>query len=238
VVRSKKEVPSPMPIKVLIIDDDSRLRALLAEYLAENGVLSQGADDGEMGLSVLGAAGFDAVILDIMMPGMDGLSVLREIRKKSAIPVVMLTAKGDETDRVVGLELGADDYLAKPFSPRELLARIRAVLRRGTNSTAGAWLRLGTLELNTETREVRACSQPVDLTAIEFDFLRCLLERPGRVISRRALLELSGRDDAVVNERAIDVHISHLRKKLGDHTAKRLIKTVRGVGYVLGGSRA
>jgi DNA-binding response OmpR family regulator len=222
-------------LQVLLIDDDARLRALLSEFLGKNDVRCVEAQDGEAGLLRLKQEAFDAVILDVMMPGMDGLSVLRELRQRSSAAVIMLTAKGDETDRVVGLELGADDYMAKPFSPRELLARIRAVLRRGQPNSGASWLRSADVELNCDSREVRAFGAAVELTAIEFDLLRCLLERKGRVLSRERLWSLSGRDDTVVSNRAVDVHISHLRKKLRDQERNpQLIQTVRGVGYVLG----
>lgn len=226
-----------MALRVLLIDDDVRLRDLLTEYLSQNDVITETAGDGATGLALQRRSDFDAVILDIMMPGMDGLSVLRRLRESSAVPVIMLTAKGDEADRVVGLELGADDYLSKPFSPRELLARIRAVLRRGRSAKLGATLRVADVELSVESRLVRARGQAVELTGIEFELLRVLLERPGRVLSRGTLWTLAGRDDAAVGERAVDVHISHLRKKLLDHErTPRLIQTVRGVGYVLGSS--
>lgn len=226
-----------MTLRVLLIDDDVRLRQLLAEYLAQNDVLSESAEDGRMGLALERQGDFDAVILDIMMPGMDGLSVLRKLREASPVPVIMLTAKGDEADRVVGLELGADDYLSKPFSPRELLARIRAVLRRGRGSELATVLRVADIELKADSRQVRAGKQTVELTGIEFDLLRVLMERPGRVISRESLWSLAGRDDTAVSERAVDVHISHLRRKLFDHErSPRLIQTVRGVGYVFGGT--
>jgi DNA-binding response OmpR family regulator len=173
------------------------------------------------------------VLLDVMMPKMDGLAVLKELRKNSAVPVIMLTAKGDETDRVVGLETGADDYLPKPFSPRELLARLRAVLRRGQAlpeeqrrlSAAG-------ITLNVGSRSAHMSGVRLELTALEFDLLKALMRRAGSIVSRSELLNAAGRDDVIVGERAIDVHISHLRKKLGDSDA-RLIKTVRGIGYVL-----
>jgi DNA-binding response OmpR family regulator len=224
-----------MPLRVLIIDDDRRLYELLAEYLAQNDVTTEHAPDGTAGLNQLPSGGFDAVILDIMMPGLDGLGVLRKIRQDSGIPVLMLTAKGDETDRVVGLELGADDYLCKPFSPRELLARIKAVLRRGNTQEVGSWLKVADVEVHRESREVKVAGKRVEVTGLEFDLLRALLERPGRVVSRTALLELAGRADTLVGDRAVDVHISHLRKKLADQDRRpRLIQTVRGVGYVLG----
>lgn len=225
-----------MTLHILLIDDDTRLRSLLSEYLGENGVVCSEAKGGSEGLSLIRKQSFDAVVLDIMMPVMDGLTALKNIREISGVPVIMLTAKGDETDRVVGLELGADDYMGKPFSPRELLARIRAVLRRGSANSGAMWLRGANVELNTESREVRFGGQAVELTAIEFDLLRTLLERPGRVLSRQTLWRLAGREDTTVSERAVDVHISHLRKKLLDHErSPRLIQTVRGVGYVLSG---
>ncbi|NTX01013.1 response regulator transcription factor [Myxococcus sp. CA051A] len=220
-----------MSTRVLLIDDDSRLYELLAQYLGQNGVNVTHAADGGRGLAALEASAYDAVLLDVMMPGMDGLEVCKRIRAKSRIPVVMLTAKGDETDRVVGLELGADDYLPKPFSPRELLARLRAVLRRSQPSSVADRLEAGGLSIDVAGREVRAEGKLVDLTGLEFDLLVALVRRAGRVIPRDALLGEAGRSDTVVGERTVDVHISHLRQKLGD-VGSRLIKTVRGVGYV------
>jgi len=224
-----------MPLRVLVIDDDHRLFELLASFLSQNDVQCSSAPEGASGLAMLGQGAFDAVFLDVMMPGQDGLSVLRKIRERSAIPVIMLTAKGDETDRVVGLELGADDYLAKPFSPRELLARLRAVLRRGQTGVLGQRLKVDDLEVDVTARRVTLGGSNVELTGVEFDLLVALLRRPGRVVPRSALLELAGRDDVNVGERAVDVHISHLRKKLNDQgRERRLIQTVRGMGYVLG----
>jgi DNA-binding response OmpR family regulator len=168
-----------------------------------------------------------------MMPGLDGLEVCRRIREKSRIPVIMLTARGDETDRVVGLELGADDYVPKPFSPRELLARLRAVLRR-TAPAGEPPLVVGNVSVDLGAREVKVAGGLVELTALEFDLLVALARRPGRVVPREVLLEEAGRGDVTVSDRTVDVHVSHLRKKLGDDPrAPRLIKTVRGVGYVL-----
>lgn len=237
VVAEKLPRRTAMSLRVLIVDDDRRLYELLSCYLEENDVVCSHAPEGETALTLLPSGAFDAVILDVMMPGLDGLAVLRKIRDKSGIPVIMLTAKGDETDRVVGLELGADDYMAKPFSPRELLARIKAVLRRGSPSQNGAWLKMDDVELNRTSREVKVAGELVDLTGLEFDLLAALLERPGRVVSRTALLEHAGRTDTFVNERAVDVHISHLRRKIRDNErAPRLLRTVRGVGYVMGRS--
>jgi len=221
-----------MSLRVLLIDDDTRLHELLKLYLEQNGVHLTCAPDGPRGLALLESNVFDAVLLDVMMPGMDGLEVCKRIRARSNVPVLMLTAKGDETDRVVGLELGADDYLPKPFGPRELLARLRAVLRRAKPEVVSERLSLGELRVDVGTREVQVAGRLADLTALEFDLLVALKRRPGRVISRDALLAEAGRTDVVVGERTVDVHISHLRQKLGDDPP-RLIKTVRGVGYVL-----
>jgi DNA-binding response OmpR family regulator len=220
-----------MSTRVLLIDDDARMYELLAQYLGQNGISVTHAADGGRGLAALEAGAYDAVLLDVMMPGMDGLEVCKRIRTKSRIPVLMLTAKGDETDRVVGLELGADDYLPKPFSPRELLARLRAVLRRAQPSSVADRLEAGGVSVDVAGREVRVEGKLVDLTGLEFDLLVALVRRAGRVIPRDALLGEAGRSDTVVGERTVDVHISHLRQKLGD-AGSRLIKTVRGVGYV------
>jgi DNA-binding response OmpR family regulator len=223
-----------MPSRVLLIDDDARLQELLASYLDQNGFHLTWAADGRKGLAALDAGTFDAVLLDVMMPGMDGLEVVKRIRQKSAIPVVMLTAKGDETDRVVGLELGADDYVPKPFSPRELLARLRAVMRRARPDSVGERISVGDIEIDVPARTVSLGGKVADLTGIEFDILLALVRRAGRVVPREALLSEAGRSDVAVGERTVDVHISHLRQKLGDDPrAPRLIKTVRGVGYVL-----
>jgi DNA-binding response OmpR family regulator len=223
-----------VPARILLIDDDARLHELLASYLDQNGFHVTWAVDGKKGLVALEAGAFDAVLLDVMMPGMDGLEVVRRIRQKSGIPVVMLTAKGDETDRVVGLELGADDYVPKPFSPRELLARLRAVMRRVRPESVGEKMIVGDIEIDVPARVASVGGRPADLTGIEFDILVALVRRAGRVVPREALLSEAGRADVAVGERTVDVHISHLRQKLGDDPrAPKLIKTVRGVGYVL-----
>lgn len=222
-----------MTLRVLHIDDDARFAALVGSYLGQHDIQVVHAEDGGRGLAVLDGT-IDAVLLDVMMPGLDGLEVVRRIRAKGNVPVLMLTARGDETDRVVGLELGADDYLAKPFSPRELLARLRAVLRRARPDTMQAQLVVGDIAIEVAAREARLGGQRLELTGIEFDLLVTLARRAGRVISREALLAQAGRDDVAVDERAVDVHISHLRRKLGDDArAPRRIRTVRGVGYVL-----
>jgi DNA-binding response OmpR family regulator len=220
-----------MATRVLLIDDDSRMYELLAQYLGQNGITVTHAPDGGRGLAALEASTYDAVLLDVMMPGLDGLEVCRRIRARSTLPIIMLTARGDETDRVVGLELGADDYLAKPFSPRELLARLRAVLRRAQPAVVAEKLESSGVSIDVSAREVRAGGRLVELTGLEFDLLVALVRRAGRVIPRDALLGEAGRSDTVVGERTVDVHISHLRQKLGDE-GNRLIKTVRGVGYL------
>ncbi|MBL8910109.1 MAG: response regulator transcription factor [Archangium sp.] len=221
-----------MASRVLLIDDDARLPDLLRSYLEQNGVTLSHAPDGPRGLVMLEQGAYDAVLLDVMMPGMDGLEVCRKIRTRSNVPVIMLTARGDETDRVVGLELGADDYVGKPFSPRELLARLRAVLRRARPEVMSEQLTVGDITVDVPARTATNKSALLDLTGIEFDILVALVRRAGRVVPRDALLSEAGRSDVVVGERTIDVHISHLRQKLNDDPP-RLIKTVRGVGYVL-----
>ena len=221
-------------LHVLLIDDDRRLFELLQSYMAQNGVAVTHAADGQRGLLALDGNAFDAVLLDVMMPGMDGLATLKRLRAKSSLPVIMLTAKGDETDRVVGLELGADDYMPKPFSPRELLARLRAVLRRSSPDAVAERLSVGDIAADVPAREARVAGRLVDLTGIEFDILIALMRRAGRVVPRDSLLSEAGRSDVTVSERTVDVHISHLRAKLDDDPkSPRRIKTVRGVGYVL-----
>src|SRR5689334_10214125 len=205
-----------MALRVLLIDDDVRLYDLLSSYLEQNGLHVTTASDGPRGLAALETGTFDVVLLDLMMPGMDGIEVCRRIRQKSTIPVLMLTARGDEADRVVGLEIGADDYVSKPFSPRELLARLRAVLRRARPEGIADRLQVGAIQVDASTREAKVAGKPVDLTGIEFDILLALMRRAGRVIPREALLSEAGRSDVVVSARTVDVHISHLRQKLGD----------------------
>jgi len=223
-----------MTLRALLIDDDQRLAELLVEYFAPHGVEIVHAAHGRAGLAQVEQSGFDVVLLDLTMPGMDGLEVCRKIRENSAVPIVMLTARGDETDRVVGLELGADDYLPKPFGPRELLARMRAVLRRTTPAAQAETVRVRDLEINLGSRRVTVAGREIELTALELDLLLALARRAGRVVARDRLFSLAGRGDTMVNERTVDVHISHLRSKLGDDSrAQKRIRTVRGVGYVL-----
>ncbi|MBX3130154.1 MAG: response regulator transcription factor [Polyangiaceae bacterium] len=217
-----------MPLRVLLVDDDRRLSEALVDYLRPHDVSLTWARDGSEGLEQLRRDTFDAVLLDVMMPGLDGLEVLRRIRRERDVVVIMLTARGDESDRVVGLELGADDYVAKPFSPRELLARLRAVLRRTQPAADAERLAVGGVEVDVGARRARVRGRDVELTGLELDILVALMRRAGRVVPRANLLDEAGRDEAV-GDRTVDVHISHLRKKLGDAT---LIRTVRGVGYV------
>ena len=225
--------------RVLLIDDDDRLADLLSSYLRDNAIALDHAPDGGRGLASFSQKAYDLVLLDVMMPGMDGLETLRRLRQKSNVPVIMLTAKGDEADRVVGLELGADDYVPKPFGPRELLARIRARLRRPASGANEGKVEVGVLTLDIDRREVSVKDVPVELTALQFDLLLVLMRRRGRVVSREQLLADAGRDDVMVGERTVDVHISQLRKRIVAVAPeeKDLIKTVRGVGYVLRGGQ-
>src|SRR5216684_4012356 len=223
-----------MSFRVLLIDDDRRLFDLLQTYLRQYSVDLSHAADGPHGLTALESSSYDAVLLDVMMPGMDGLEVCKRIRAKSSVPVIMLTAKGDETDRVVGLELGADDYIAKPFGPRELVARLRAVLRRANPPAETDVVIVNDIAIDVPGHKVKMRGQDVDLTGIEFDILLALAKRAGRVVGRDALLSEAGRGDVTVGDRTVDVHISHLRQKLGDDPrSPKKIKTIRGVGYVL-----
>lgn len=221
---------------LLVIDDDERLRELVAEYLGGRDFNVLTAEDGARGLEALSRTDVALVILDIMMPGMDGLEVCREIRKTSSVPVIMLTARGDDTDRIVGLELGADDYLAKPFNPRELLARVQAVLRRSTNAEPEEKqiLQAGPLCLDPDRRTVELRGETIDLTTTEFEILRALLDQAGRVIPRERLMELARGTEYAAFDRSVDVHVSHIRRKLGDDPRRpTFVKTVRGVGYTI-----
>jgi two-component system, OmpR family, phosphate regulon response regulator OmpR len=236
----------PVTHRVLLIDDDAALVRLVADYLGGAGFAVESRGDGASGLLALRRAGaggrpFDGVVLDLMLPDGDGLEVCRRLRADpdpglAALPIVMLTARGDEADRIVGLELGADDYLGKPFHPRELLARLRAVLRRGSRPPAGAatLLRFGRLEIDRAARVARVDGEPRALTAHQFDLLVALAESAGRVLSRDALMSrLRGRELEAF-DRSIDVHVSRIRAAIEDDPAHpRRILTVRGVGYVL-----
>jgi DNA-binding response OmpR family regulator len=221
----------------LLVEDDVRLASLVAEYLGQQEVEVVVAPDGERGLELLGRRGFDVVLLDLMLPGIDGLEVCRRIRKESArpdVPIVMLTAKGDDVDKIVGLELGADDYLAKPFNPRELLARIHALLRRAGGARERSIFRSGELLIDFDAREVSVGGKRQVLTHYEFQLLAVLARRAGRVLAREQLLDALKGEEFEAFDRSIDVHVSKLRSKLEENPkAPRYIKTVRGVGYVL-----
>ncbi len=220
-------------ILALLVEDDDRLARFTAEFLEQHGVSVTRVANGDTALRTARARSFDVVVLDLMLPGRDGLDVCRELRTKSAVPILMITARTEESDRIVGLELGADDYLGKPFSARELLARIRAVVRRarGQLGPESDVLRVGPLELRPAALAATYDGRSLELTSYEFAILRALAERTGRVLSREQILELvkGNCDDAF--DRSIDVRISRIRQKLGDDCA--LIRTVRGVGYML-----
>ncbi|HEY8494423.1 MAG TPA: response regulator transcription factor [Myxococcota bacterium] len=222
-----------MAERVLLIDDDESLAAMLAEYLSGFGFRVEARGDAGRGLAALEQGGFDAVILDVMLPDLDGFEVCRRIRARSDVPILMLTARGDETDRVVGLELGADDYLPKPFGPRELLARLRAILRRRGGAPRAPVLRFGRLEIDREARVVRVDGVERPLTSYQFDLLVAMAERAGRVLSREALLDAVRGDSLEAFDRSIDVHVSRIRAAIEDDPKRpRRILTVRGVGYV------
>jgi DNA-binding response OmpR family regulator len=225
-------------IAALLVEDDARLATLTREYLEGHGVAVEVAGDGKAGLRAALERRFDVVLLDLMLPEKDGLSVCRELRARSDVPVLVLTARGEEADRVLGLELGADDYLAKPYSPRELLARIRALVRRARGQVGPTLrtVRVGSLVVDAAARRATLHGRDLALTSYEFDILRALAERAGRVLSREQLMELARGSAEEAFDRSIDVHVSHLRQKLGDDPRRpSLLKTVRGAGYVLAG---
>lgn len=221
--------------KILIIDDDRELGRMLAEFLAPDHFDVQAALSGEEGLEALGDASFDLVVLDIMMPGISGIDVLREIRQTRDIPVIMLTARGDDVDRILGLEFGADDYLTKPFNPRELLARIKAILRRSRPAASrGPRMTVGDIELDTRARRVTAGGEAIRLTGTEYELLRCLADAPGEVVSKDALSREALGRRYLPYDRSIDTHISNLRGKLAKAgVVTPSIQSQRGVGYCL-----
>ncbi len=224
--------------KILVVDDDRKLAGLIRDYLSPLGFDITLRHNGPDGLAEALATPYEAVILDVMMPGMDGFSVLRELRKRSDVPVLMLTALGDEADRIVGLELGADDYLPKTFSSRELLARLRAVTRRSRLNTSAAppvvELVAGPLRVCEETHSAALGDEALDLTTLEFAILTALIKAKGRVKTRERLIEEVSARRFDVFDRSIDVHVSSLRKKLGDDAKQpRFIRTIRGIGYML-----
>ncbi len=222
------------PDKILVVDDEEHIVELVELYLGKEGFRVVSASDGEAAVARFEAEKPDLVVLDIMLPGRDGLEVLREIRKSSRVPVIMLTARESEVDKVVGLELGADDYLTKPFSPRELVARVKAVLRRARppDEEQGLLVRGGlTVDAGRRAVEVEGRG-PIELTAREFDLLYLLAANPGIVLTRDRIMEKVWGYDNVGDSRTVDVYIRHLREKLGDDAeAPRFLETVRGVGY-------
>ena len=219
--------------RVLLVEDDARLATMVSDYLGEAGFRVQRAATGAAATQLAAAEAFDAMILDLMLPDADGLDICRNLRMKSDIPVLMLTARGDPLDRVVGLELGTDDYLPKPFEPRELLARLRAILRRRNAAADPQLLRFGRLEIDKGAREVRIDGQRRTLTGHQFALLLALAERAGRVLSREALMDLTRGAALEDFDRSIDVHISRLRAAIEDDPKRpRRILTLRGAGYL------
>jgi two-component system, OmpR family, response regulator CpxR len=221
--------------RILVIDDDVELCTLVSEYLQAEGFLVESVHDGETGLQRATSGGYLLAVLDVMLPGINGFEVLRRIRATSRLPVLLLTARGEDVDRIVGLEIGADDYLPKPFNPRELVARIRAILRRThdkATTSAPEIVRVGEIELDPATRIVKRDGQVVDLTSVEFNLLEVLLREAGRVVPRERLVNAVLSRKFSPFDRSIDMHVSKVRKKLGDTDNDEHIKTVRGVGYI------
>jgi len=224
---------------ILVIDDDIELCGLVGEYLGPEGFQVESVQDGIAGLQRALSGDHRMVVLDVMLPGMNGFEVLRRIRDKSRVPVLLLTARGEDVDRIVGLEIGADDYLPKPFNPRELVARIRAVLRRTAaedkpgQPSMPDLVQVGDVELDPATRIVRQNGKPVELTSVEFNLLEVLLREAGRVVTRERLVDSVLSRKFAPFDRSIDMHVSKLRKKLGDSDGgPEHIKTIRGSGYI------
>ena len=219
--------------RILLIEDDARLAEMVSEYLGEAGFRVSVAAQGRSGLDRLAREPFDALVLDLSLPDIDGLEVCRQLRAKSDTPLLMLTARGEATDRIVGLEIGADDYLPKPFEPRELLARLRAILRRKTHSSENQILRFGHLEIDRDARTVRLDGEPRALTSYQFELLVVLAENAGRVLPREAIMDLVKGGPLEAFDRSIDVHVSRIRAAIEEDPKKpRRIITVRGAGYV------
>ena len=222
-----------MTERMLLIEDDARLAGMVRDYLGESGFDVTIAGTGREGLALQKERGFDAVILDLMLPDINGLEVCRTLRAAGPVPILMLTAKGDPMDRVVGLELGADDYLPKPFEPRELLARLRAILRRGKPVERSAIMRFGRLEIDAEAMAARIGGRPCVLTAYQFKLLEIMAKAAGRVLSRSYLMDRLKGKDLEAFDRSIDVHISRIRTEIEtDPKHPRRVITVRGAGYV------
>ena len=223
-----------MTDRILLIEDDARLAEMVRDYLGEAGFRVARAASGSSGLAMHSREAFDAIVLDLMLPDMDGLEVCRQIRARAATPILMLTARGDAMDRVIGLEMGADDYLPKPFEPRELLARLKAILRRGAApARKDDVLRFGGLEIDRAAREVRLQGDARPLTSYQFELLLALAEHAGRVMSRDVLMDLLRAEPLEAFDRSIDVHVSRIRAAIEDDPKKpRRVITVRGAGYV------
>jgi DNA-binding response OmpR family regulator len=223
----------PVTGRILLIEDDHRLAEMVKSYLGQAGFQVTIAARGELGVAAEKRESFDAIILDLMLPDIDGLDVCRRVRLRSDTPILMLTARGDTMDRVVGLELGADDYLPKPFEPRELLARLKAILRRGRGDPTAQMLRFGRLEIDLAAREVRLDGDARALTSYQFDLLAALAHHAGRVLSRDAIMDLVRNEPLEAFDRSIDVHISRIRAAIEDDARHpRRVITVRGAGYV------
>ena len=221
-----------MSERILLIEDDTRLAEMIRDYLGRAGYRVERTETGASGLALQTREAFDAVVLDLMLPDMDGLDACRRIRERASLPILMLTARGDTMDRIIGLEIGADDYLPKPFEPRELLARLRAILRRKAGSNQDV-LRFGRLEIDRDAREVRLDGEVKPLTSHQFGLLSALAEHAGRVLSREVLMDLLRAEPLEAFDRSIDVHISRIRAAIEDDVKRpRRIITVRGAGYV------
>ena len=217
---------------ILLADDDTELSGLLKEYFESESFNVRLAPDGLAALEEARKPGLDLVVLDVMMPGMNGMDVLRELRKESRVPVIMLTARGDDMDRITGLELGADDYVPKPCNPRELLARIRAVMRRGQGPVESTAIVIDDLELNHGNRTLAKSGESVELTSTEFSILYELLQHRGEVVSKRDLYKSALGREPVPHDRSVDMHVSNLRRKLApDPRGDNRIETIRGIGY-------
>jgi len=219
---------------VLVVDDNAKIVEVLSAYLTAEGFGVRTAEDGPGAVAAVQERRPDIALLDIMLPGIDGIELTRRFQREFGLPVILVTAKSEEVDKLIGLEVGADDYISKPFSPREVVARVKAVLRRveGSSAVSGGVVRLGDLEIDAERREVRVAGEIADLTRTEFDVLATMAAHPGRVYTRLQLLEAASGDAFEGYERTIDAHVKNLRKKLGDDPKEpRYVRTVFGVGY-------
>ena len=226
---------SDTSLNILLVEDDERLAGLTRQYLENHGNVVTVVHDGKEGLQEALRYDFDAVLLDLMLPGMDGIQICQQIRQHKDVPIIMLTARGEEADRVLGLEIGADDYMPKPFSPRELLARLRAIIRRSRGG-AGPSLNAvtsGNLRLLPASARAELDGHLLDLTSYEFAILLALVKSTGRILTREQIMEIAGGNPDEAFDRSVDVHISRLRKKLGDSSNRpNMIRTVRGLGYM------